>query len=83
MTWPAHPDDEWVEITSFGDTEPQYLLARSGVDAKIGEARALYLAGQTDAAEFEHAIDNAIDETRDGKYGDERDDWGLTGGPFE
>jgi hypothetical protein len=63
MTWPAHPDDEWVEVTGFGDAEPRYALARSGVGTKISRARAQYLAGQIDAAEYEQAVDDVIAET--------------------
>lgn len=58
--WPAHPDDEWVDVTSLGDTAPHYALARSGAETVVNRARAAYIAGQIDVEELERRIDEAV-----------------------
>lgn len=64
MSWPPHPDDQWVDVTSFNATgEETRFLAVSGVDVAIARAKACYLAGQIDAEEFERRVDQAIAET--------------------
>lgn len=60
MTWPAHPDDEWVEITAFGDEAPRYALARSGAATQIADGRARYLADQITVDELEAIVEDAL-----------------------
>jgi hypothetical protein len=57
--WPAHPDDEWVELERFGDPVPTRILARSGVDKVIGAARAAYVEGHITIEEFTARLDAA------------------------
>ena len=64
MSWPPHPNDEWVEATRLGDAEPSFILGRSGIDEAVGSARAKYLAGQITAEDFEAAIDAALAEAQ-------------------
>ena len=60
MTRPPHPDDEWVEVTNFGDTEPRYLLGISGADQEIARACARYVEGQITSEEFEAVCDRVF-----------------------
>jgi hypothetical protein len=53
---PTHPDDEWVEITTFGSGVTQFILANSGAEREIARARALYLADQLTVEELEAAV---------------------------
>jgi hypothetical protein len=64
MSWPAHPDDELVEITAFGATEPEYIRGHSAIGAKVNEARALYIDGAISAEELERRIDAALASVR-------------------
>jgi hypothetical protein len=55
-----HPDDEWVEVTRAGESEPRYILARSGAAAEVAKARAKYLAGQITIQEFEIVLNRLL-----------------------
>jgi hypothetical protein len=55
-----HPDDEWVEVTRPGESEPRYVLARSGAAAEVAKARAKYLAGQITIQEFEIVLNRLM-----------------------
>ena len=60
MMWPAHPDDEWIEVTAYGDSEPIYVRGMSGAAAEVAEARAKYLADQITVEEFEAVFDRVL-----------------------
>jgi hypothetical protein len=62
VSWPSHPDDEWVEVTAYGASEPAYVLAASGVAKAIARARAEFLAGSIEVEELELRIDAALAE---------------------
>jgi hypothetical protein len=64
VMWPARPDDEWIEITCIGDSEPRFMLGMSGVDREIARAKAAYLEDKITIEEFEAAIDPAIKGAR-------------------
>jgi hypothetical protein len=55
-----HPDDEWVKVTRLGESEPEYVLARSGGAAEVAKARAQYLAGQITIEEFEIVLNRLM-----------------------
>lgn len=54
-----HPDDEWVEVTTFGQ-EPKYMLARSGAADEVAKAREKYVAGQITIEEFELVLNRLM-----------------------
>ncbi len=56
----AHPLDEWVEVTRFGQVEPQYLLARDGREVAIAQAKAEYVEGRITIEEFEARVGEAL-----------------------
>ena len=60
MTWPAHPDDEWIDVTPLGSAVPMLILGISGTEREIAAARAKYLADQITAEDFEEAVDVAM-----------------------
>lgn len=55
MTWPAHPDDVWIEVTCMGG-EPEFIRGTSGAERVIGEARAKYLDDAITIEEFEAIV---------------------------
>jgi hypothetical protein len=55
-SYKPHPDDEWIEVTSFGHAEPVFMLGRSGGADEIAAARAKYLAGQITIEEYESVV---------------------------
>ena len=59
-----HPDDEWVEVTSLGQSEPRYILARSGGEAELAKARAQYVAGQISLRGFELVLNRVMADPR-------------------
>jgi hypothetical protein len=65
VTWPAHPDDELVEVTGFADIEPRYLVGRSYIGVKISQAASLYVYGSISFEEFERRVDDALAEATD------------------
>jgi hypothetical protein len=60
MTYAPHPRDEWIDVTSFGQPEPQYILCQSGVEIEIAEAKAQYVAGHITIEQFETAVDRLM-----------------------
>lgn len=58
--WPAHPHDEWIDVTSFGSPTVTYVEGRSGVDEEIALARAQYVAGRIEIEDFAAAIDACL-----------------------
>jgi hypothetical protein len=59
-SYKPHPEDEWVEVTPPGESEPRYVLARSGAAAEVAKARAKYLAGQISIQEFEIVLNRLM-----------------------
>ena len=54
-----HPDDEWVDVTSFG-TGPMVMLGRSGAETEIAAARKKYAVGQLTIEEFDAVLDRNL-----------------------
>jgi hypothetical protein len=52
--------DEWVEVTSFGQSEPTFILARSGRDVDIAKIKESYVQGSIDVAQLEALIVEAL-----------------------
>lgn len=57
MTWPAHPDDEWIDVTPMGSLRPIVILGVSGAEREIGFAREQYAVGQITLEDFERVVD--------------------------
>jgi hypothetical protein len=55
-----HPRDVWVEITTFGDTQPRLLLAVDGRELEIAELRELYAHDRITIQELEQRIAEAL-----------------------
>lgn len=58
--WPEHPDDEWVEITAYGDTEPQFIRGLSGAACEVGLAKEKYVYGAIDLDQFEAVVEKVL-----------------------
>lgn len=61
----THPRDEWVDVTPYGATEPQYVLARDGRAIEIAEAKAAYLYDRIDIDELERRVAAALEPSAD------------------
>jgi hypothetical protein len=62
LAWPAHPDDQLVEVTALGDTEPRFLVGMSEIARQINAAAALHVAGRIPFEEFDARCDRALSE---------------------
>jgi len=62
VSWPSHPEDEYVDVTSFGAADRQVLRSRSYVGDVVARARAEYVAGQIDFEQFERRLDEVLGE---------------------
>lgn len=59
-----HPDDEWIEVTMYGQPEPVYILGRSGTDKAIALSRTRYLRGHITLEQFAAEVDRIAPSTR-------------------
>jgi hypothetical protein len=60
VSWPAHPDDELIDVTAYGSPGREYARGRSVIGDAIAQARHDYIEGDIDAWEFERQIDRAL-----------------------
>jgi hypothetical protein len=60
--WPAHPDDQLIEVTALGDTEPRFLPGMSEIGRRVNLAAAAYIAGSIPFEEFERRVDEVLAE---------------------
>lgn len=59
--WPEHPDDQWIEVTALGDTEPKFVPGISGAARQVAEAKAAYIHGRIPFETFEAILDSVFD----------------------
>lgn len=50
-------EDVFVDVTGFGRSEPEFLLAVDGRATDIALSREAYLLGRTTLEEFDHELD--------------------------
>ena len=60
MTWPPHPDDEWVEVMRLGSPTSQYVLGLSGAQRAIAQAKERYAQGHLTLSEFEQVVERVL-----------------------
>ncbi len=58
-------EDECVDVTHFGSNARSYVKTISACDQNIQNARALYVAGDIQAEDFEAYVDKALAEERE------------------
>lgn len=56
----AHPDDVWVDISTFGDAAPVPFLAVDGRETEVNRAKAAYIHDHIDVDELEQRILKAL-----------------------
>ena len=60
MDYRSHPDDEWIDVTRFGQMEPELIRGRSVWAAEVARARAAYVEGRIEIEDFEEVLEHAL-----------------------